>query len=256
VTDKIIYEQPLNERIRTLLRLEELMQRCRYFLDGHSRWDTHGALMTMLELVELVNRGDLKSDLMKELERQNANLSRLSEKAEVDQPRLEQIIEQQRQAIKHLRHLSGQPDQELRYNEFFNSIKKRMTIPGGSCDFDLPAYHYWLSREPEQRIAQLQAWIHPFEQVKEGADLVLELIRNSAPPLPKAAERGFYQQSLDVETPYQLIRVWLPGEVTWHPEISAGKHRFSVRFLALEDLAARPTQVHEDVAFELACCAL
>ncbi len=254
--EKITYEQPLNERMRTLLRMEELLLRCRFFLAGESRWDTHSTLMTMLELVELVSRGDLKSDLMKELERQMANLHRLAEKPDVDQSSLDAVIELQREAVRRLRGISGQPDQQLRSNEFFNSLKKRMTIPGGSCDFDLPAYHYWLSRDAHERCAQLKQWLDPFEQIQEAAELVLGLIRDSAAPIDRVAERGFYQQSLDGDAPFQIIRVWLPADAPWHPEISAGKHRFSIRFLALQSLECRPNQVNEDVPFALACCAL
>ncbi len=254
--ERITYEQPLNERMRTLLRLEELMQRCRYFSSGDSRWDTHGALLTLHELMETVNRGDLKSDLMKELERQIANLSRLVEQPHIDQDRLTAVMEEQRQAIRHLRGLSGQPDQQLRNNEFFNSIKKRMAIPGGACAFDLPAYHYWLAQAAPVRMAQIEQWQQPFEQIQQAIDLVLRLVRNSVPTMSFVAERGFYQQNLDSDTPFQIIRIGLPTGVPYYPEISAGKHRFSVRFLTFSDLEPRSVQVSEDLTFELACCAL
>lgn len=251
----ITYEQPLNERIRTLLRLEELLHRFGYLVSGEHRWESHGALTTLLEIVELAGRGDLKSELMKELERQIANLERLADQPHVDQSQLQQIIDRQRDMVDRLSAMPGQPDQHLRSNEFLNGIKKRTAIPGGTCAFDLPSYHYWLARPPRERFQQLKEWVQPFELVQEATDLILMLIRESAAPARKTAERGFYQQSLDPETPYQMVRVQTADDAPWYPEISAGKHRFAIRFMTYQDPAERPVQSEEDLPFDLTCCA-
>ena len=36
--------------------------------------------------------------------------------------------------------------QRLRDSEFLNAIKHRSTIPGGTCEFDLPDYRHWLDQ--------------------------------------------------------------------------------------------------------------
>lgn len=256
VSAKITYEQPLNERVRTLLRLEQLMQRFRYCLQSEIHWETHCAVTTLLEIFSLTTRGDLKSDLMKELDRQMGNIARLTHDPDVDQTRLERIMDRQRGLITKLHGMSGQLGRHLKDNDFLNAIRQRASIPGGTCDFDLPTYHYWLSRPIEARREQLQEWIRPYEQVQEAVDLVLELIRKSAPPLETLAPTGFYQHALETGQPYQILRIVLPAESRFYPEVSAGKHRFSIRFLVQEDLKERPRQVKEDVRFDLACCAL
>jgi cell division protein ZapD len=256
VSDTITYEQPLNERLRTLLRLEALMARFDYCLPLDSHWDTHCALVTLMEIFQLSTRGDLKSDLMMELDRQIANLSRLSREPDVDQTRLEGIIDRQRQQIKKLRGMAGQLGRHLKDNDFINALRQRSSIPGGTCDFDLPAYHHWLSRPVARRREQLELWITPFREVQEAIDLVLGLIRDSATPRQEVARQGFYQQNLELSQPYQIIRVELPANVAWFPEISAGKHRFTIRFLSQPDLDNRARQLQQDIPFRLACCAL
>ncbi len=256
MTDTITYEQPLNERLRTLLRLEELMQHFEFRLSLDTQWDTHCALMTLMEIFQLSTRGDLKSDLMKELDRQIGNLSRLSREPDVDQSRLEGIIDRQRQQFKKLHEMSGQLGRHLKDNDFINALRQRTSIPGGTCDFDLPAYHHWLSRPADHRRRQLDDWIEPYRQVEQAIDLVLSLIRESATPQTQVAKMGFYQQNLDLSQPYQIIRIDLPKDASYYPEISAGKHRFSIRFLAQPDLDNRAKQLQEDIEFELACCAL
>lgn len=256
VKEFVIYEQPLNERMRTFLRLEVLMKRLRSAMEGEDTWRTHCALTSLLEIVSLVNRVDVKNDLMLELDRQAANITRLNANASVDQQRLQEILERLRHLSRRLHEMSGQLAQHLIRNELLSSIKQRISIPGGTCDFDLPAYHYWLSRSPEQRQEVLKSWIQPFDQVMEATELVLGLVRDSAVPSDQIASQGFFQQMLKLDTPTQILRVKLDASLPVYPEISAGKHRFSIRFLGQADIATRAVQIAEDIRFELATCAL
>ena len=73
----ITYEYPLNERIRTLLRLEDLYARVRHFLVRDDPHDHHACLTGMFEILEVASRADLKSDLLQELDRQRTFLDAL-----------------------------------------------------------------------------------------------------------------------------------------------------------------------------------
>lgn len=256
MTRTISFEQPLNERIRTFLRIEQLIQRFEYCAAGQTPWDTHFALLTLLEVNDLAARGDLKSELMKELKRQTANMEAVSESPGVDRTHLESITAKHRELIDNLYGLSGQLGSQLKHNEFINSIKQRTAIPGGTCDFDLPAYHFWLSKPPSERHAALTSWVKPFAQIHEAVIMILKLIRESAKPQQIKAAHGFYQQNLQSAQPFQMIRILLPEDSPYYPEISAGKHRFSVRFRQPKTLEARASQANQDVEFELSCCAL
>lgn len=66
----ILYEYPFNERVRTYLRLEQLFRRLLELMGRESALDHHFALATMFEIVEIASRTDLKSDVMRDLERQ------------------------------------------------------------------------------------------------------------------------------------------------------------------------------------------
>jgi cell division protein ZapD len=256
VSDTITYEQPLLERMRLFMRIEELMHRFRFCLEGQSGWETHCALTTLIEILDLTNRVDLKRELMKELERQIANLSRLVSEPTVDQNRLNGVIDQQRQLIEQIHTINGQLDQQIKANDFFGSIRQRNSIPGGTCDFDLPAYHYWLARPAGERRELLRNWAQPFQDINEAVGLVLKLIRNSAEPRTMVAGQGFYEQALDSSVPWQMIRITLPSDSLCYPEISAGRQRFSVRFLKPGDMRQRARQCDQDVKFQLTCCAL
>lgn len=248
----LIFEQPLNERIRTFLRIEQLMLRLDFCLDKSTEFDTHSALMTVLEILNLASRGDLKSELMKELKRQITNLEYLEHIPSVDREQLRNIMTRNNDLIDQLHNMSGQPGLHLKSNDFLNSLRQRTAIPGGTCDFDLPAYHFWLFSPTEERHELIRTWMQPFKSIQEAVGVVLRLIRESTALEPRLAKNGFYQENLAVGQPNQMIRIRMPNNSPVYPEISAGKHRFSIRFLEQKDLALRALQTDNDVDFELA----
>jgi hypothetical protein len=62
------YEQPLNERMRTFMRLEFLYQQLLYNCDVDSNWATRGAISSLLEIMAILTRGDVRSEVHKELD--------------------------------------------------------------------------------------------------------------------------------------------------------------------------------------------
>lgn len=251
----IHFEQPLNERIRTFMRIEELFARCNYYISKEDAFDSHSALSALFELMGLASRGDLKRELMKEIKRQLSNLEQLHSIPTLDQSKLEDIISSHHDLINQLDSLSGQLVGHLKDNDFINSIKQRSTIPGGTCDFDLPAYHYWLTQPAGDRKQTIEAWLQPFVVIHNTVIHCLKLIRDSAEIEECTATRGFYQRNLDQSQPNQLIRVIINASEKCFPEISAGKHRFSIRFLEQPNPDQYPKQIERDISFSISCCA-
>lgn len=250
------FEQPLNERIRMCLRVETLMKRFHYFEALKGDWSAYSALLTILELTSLLERGDLKQELMKELERQQVALKALSAHQEIDHSKLDLVLGKQKHGLERLHRLDGKLGEHLKRVDFLLGIKQRTSIPGGSCDFDLPQLRFWLNREHEQRVADLREWVAPYCQLEEVIELVLTTIRDSAAARPVVAENGFYQKPLDTRQPTQLIRIAVEANNLIYPEISAGKHRYSVRFMRVNSGDRIPAQVKDNVNFLLSRCAL
>lgn len=251
----ITYEHPLNERVRTLLRLEFLFRQIKHFMSGSTVWDSRAVLTNVMDILTVFSRGDLKTELIKELERNAVTLGRLTEKSGVDHTQLKNILHWLNKLRGVLHDMEGQLGQELRDNEFLNAIRQRSSIPGGTCDFDLPLYHQWLHQPHEQRHTDLERWLGSLDAVRQSVELILKLIRNSAEPSTAVAETGIYQHALDPAIPFQLVRIGLLAELPYYAEVSGGKHRFAIRFL--QPLPnERPKQAGEDISFRLTCCAL
>jgi cell division protein ZapD len=247
----ITYEYPLNERIRTLLRLESLFERAHHFLvrDEDSR-DHHAALLTLFEILEVATRADLKSDLLQELERQKQVLLGLRNNPQIAENALKQVLADIERTSAALFAMTGKIGQYLRENEWLMSIKQRTGIPGGACEFDLPSYHFWLNREGLKRNADLHAWISPLLPIKEASAILLKLLREGGRPVKHVAQRAVFSQMLGGKAS-QLVRIRLPKASQYIPEISANRYALNVRFATFGNRVCEA-----DVEFELTFCNL
>lgn len=255
LNDQVLYEFPLNERIRVFMRLELLFQQIDHFMRGQSVWDSRAVISTLLEILAIFSRNDLKSEILKELDRHTALLNKMAKNHLIDLAKLDTILTQLDGISDELYATAGKIGHTLTENELFKSISQRSAIPGGTCSFDLPAYHYWLQRDDTQRNRDLAEWLAPFNIIRTALGLILDHIRNSATPTEEHAQAGFFQKTLDHSLPYQLLRVSLPRPEPYFAEISGGKHRFTIRFMNAS-ASERPTQTDRNVEFQLTCCLL
>ena len=251
----ITYEYPLNERIRTLLRLEDLFERSRHFIARPEPHDHHMALLTLFEILEVSSRADLKSDLLQELERQKQVLLSFRNNPDIAEEALSSVVRDIEQAAQALFSMTGKIGQYLRENDWLMSIKQRTGIPGGACEFDLPSYHYWLHRPSEERTGQLAAWTGPLHPLRDGTAIILRILRESGKPQAHSAVQGMFQQMLGGKTA-QMLRLRLDPANPVVPEISANKYVLNIRFMAQNAEDPRPRTADWDVGFELTFCNL
>ncbi|HXQ63311.1 MAG TPA: cell division protein ZapD [Steroidobacteraceae bacterium] len=250
----VVFEQPLNERMRTFLRLEFLYQQALYHNDTPTSWSSRAAVTSLLEMLAITARGDARNDVLKDLERQMAVLRDFQSRPGVDTARLRAVLARLTQRRDELQATSSSALARLRDNEFLAAIKHRSTIPGGTCDFDLPDYFHWLNLPTETRQANFNTWLGTLRPLCESVGDLLWVTRENARPRREVAPGGTYQIVFERDTPIQLLRITLPGEGGLYPEISGSHHRCSIRFLSWVDPDNRPVQAPGDVPFVLTCC--
>lgn len=251
----ILYEQPLNERIRAFMRLEHLFSQVAHFKNGESVWDSHASVTALIEILTILDRSDIRSEILKELDRHISGLSRLMDTPAVDHDRLDRALKQLSAQLQKIQQLPSKLGSEMRDNDLLNSVRQRTVITGGTCGFDIPAYHYWLNQPPLVKTESLTRWLSEISPLQKGIELLLTLTRNSALFERQIAEVGFFQKSLDTQNPCQLLRIVLPAECNAYPEVSGNKHRVNVRFLAYSE-NGKPKQLSHNLEFEMSCCAL
>ncbi len=254
--NRSVYEQPLSERIRTFLRLEHLFAKAEHALTSMDPWSSRATLEAVIDIMAVLSRADLKKEMIKELERNAATLRGLSQNPNVDPARLKDVLDAVKGQLASLHNDGNSRGQELRDDDLLSTVRQRSTITAGTCNFDLPALHYWLQASADQRGNDLRNWLHSFDLLNSSVSLCLRLVRESAIATHEVAQSGFFQRTLDTATPCQMIRVCLMEDVRCYPEISAGKHRFTVRFMRPTATRDRPSQTDVDVEFDLHCCVI
>ena len=249
----ILYEHPFNERVRTLLRLEDLFDRLDFFCAQTEPQQHHVALTTLFELAEIASRADLKSDLLQELERQRQALLAFQDAPGVSGDALARVLGGIDEAWQQLSGNMARGGQHLRDNEWLMTIRSRSSIPGGTSEFDLPSSHAWPHRPVEVRRADIHGWSQPFHPLRDALRIVLGLLRESGQPAAQVAQGGGYQQVLGGKQ-YQMLRIGLDPATNAVPEISANKYQLWIRFNALgpDDMRLRPFE--GDVPFRLTLC--
>ena len=251
----IVYEQPLNERMRTFLRLEFLYTQATYHSESANPWSARAAVSSLLEILAITARGDSRAEVLKELERHVNVLKEYQSKTGVDPGRLKSLMSNLVKLRHDLSTVGGNYMGPLRDSEFLSAIKHRSAIPGGTCDFDLPDYSYWLNRPAEVRAAEFDSWLALIRPLCDSIAELLWLTRQNAKRKSQVAAGGIFQLQFDRENPCQLVRVTLAPDLGLFPEISGSQHRCTIRFLNWLDATSRPAHVEMDVPFLLTCCA-
>lgn len=250
----ILYEYPFTERVRSLLRLEDLFDKLDYFVEQSHSYCHHAALMALFEILEVTSRTDLKGDLLQELERQRQTLQALRNNPQVAQDTLTSVLSDIEHSQQSLNSAAGKAGQQLRDIEWLTSIRSRTGIPGGTCEFDLPSYHAWLMTDATSRRQDLQSWIKPLRKFSSALGIVLRMLRESGHHTRQIAGQGSYQQTLQGRS-YALLQVRVDREAEAIPEISANRYMLWIRF-TVSDRDMKPRSVDRDVNFDLTLCAL
>lgn len=248
----IHYEFPLNEKVRTWLRLEDLFGRIFHFIAQEEGIDHHDALTTLFEILEASSRADLKSELLQELERQKRTIVR-REDALVE-TRIENTLVELEQTAAELLAMIGKVGQHLRKNEWLMVIKQRASMPGGTCEFDLPSYHYWLQQEVTLRRTDLNAWLAPLLPIHAAIRLALRLLRGEGKTMKFVAHQGNFQQ-MQGGRDTQMLRLSIRRDFACVPEVGANKYALNIRFLTAS-YTIKPVLFIQDIPFELTFCSL
>jgi cell division protein ZapD len=249
----ILYEYPFNERIRTYLRIEHLFRRLTELMSRDHPLDHHFALSTIFEVMDVGARADLKSDLLKDLERQRQTLAGYRGNPAISERALDAVMGQIDQCYSGLGNVHGKAGHALTDNDWLMSIRSRVGIPGGTCEFDLPAYYAWQQQPGDTRRNDLHQWASTLAPLAESVALLLKMLRESGIAQKVMASAGQFQQALPQGKTFQLLRLSLDRGLGVIPEISGNRLMVSIRFMR-QETDNRLHAINEDCAFELALC--
>ena len=251
----ILYEYPFGESIRTMLRLEHLFDRLGILMHREDPVDHHYALSTIFEVMDVASRADLKSDVLRDLERYKAQFMGYRGNPAIEESILDEVLARIERVHSGLHQMQGKAGQSLAGNDWLMSIRSRVSIPGGTCEFDLPAYYAWQHEPAAKRQGDLQRWVGTLAPLAEALRVMLGLLRDAGHPHMVAAPCGLYQQNLKENRSYQLLRLRIDPSLGLIPEISANRLMVSIRLMRPDADGKLKIASDTDAGFELTLCA-
>ena len=252
--NSVLYEFPITARMRSFLRLEHLINATETLVNrGENPVES---LRLLHQLLDLLRHNDIKSELLRHIRWQEQELQKFTSSSPVDQEKLLKIVQEKQETIKKLDDYEF-PTNDYTNNHFLNSVKLRLSVPGGICHFDLPQMNAWLHFSSETRDRSLKNWLKPFLVLKTALESSLSLTRMSADFSLQTAEKGYYSNKASAKKAgYSIIRIKLENRLPFYPEVSTGAQLFRIYFFEIDKIEARSYQMQRDLQFELACCTL
>ncbi|SES63243.1 cell division protein ZapD [Thalassotalea agarivorans] len=225
---KILYEHPLNQRVRNYLKLEHLFTQAQDCIECDISVSQGVFFNALFALIDTLERNDIRGDLIKDLEKLEQNLVSWKSLPDADTNAVEQKLQEVVTLISQLK----TPKQlwwQLKDDKFLNSVKQRYAIQGGNASYDLPQLHYWLSRERSLQFKDIESWLTKFEHIRNALELVLVFIRQKATFEKISTESGFYQ---DNGEGIVLLRIQVAEDLNYYPTVSGNRFRYSIRFMS------------------------
>lgn len=250
LTDEhLIYEHPLHEKVRTYLRVEYLLQQVQHQLALANESQQLGFFNSLFSLIEVLDRNDIRPDLIKDIERCEGALVNWSRHPHISEEMLSQLLQKSVRLQSELLR-GGKFAGTLKEDKFLSPLRQRFFIPGGTCPFDLPQLQFWYNQPLEQRKLQSADWLNQLTLAEQAVSYVLTFIRERGQFQSVVAENGYYQSNTEQ---YELLRLRYPLRYGSYPTVSGNKYRYAIRFMQLCDTQGRAAS-DQHIVFELACC--
>jgi len=245
----VLYEHPLNERIRNYLKLEQLLTQARHCLPEQINDNYQVFFNALFAIFDTLDRNDIRGELIKDMEKLEQHLVVWSKSPDVDDSVLEENL---KQLVGLSCTLRGNlpPWHSLKDDKLLASIKQRFAIQGGSSIFDLPQMQFWLSRPTEEIASRMQQWLLKLKELELSLSLILKFIRQRNTFETVNTESGFYQDSGEGVL---LLRIKIDKNAEYYPTVSGNKFRYSIRFMLPCDKTGRKYS-NQATTFELARC--
>lgn len=246
-----LYEFPLCEKVRNYLRLEQLCSQL--FQARHAQTDFQYlyVLDTLFNIIDMVDRLDLRTDFVRDIDAHEKKLVQWSQHPDIDQDALTL-------ALKNLHKYAAQIKQNkklgasFKEDKFLNTIKQRFGIPGGATSFDLPILFCWLKTNQENKQTDVENWISQLTLIFESLQLLLSFLREKTSLQSITSSGGYYQGS--AEERIELVRIQINNDDNMYPVVSGSRNRFGVKFMRFDRETGLSDAVTSSVTFHLACC--
>ena len=242
MSEKIVFEHPVDERVRIYLRLENLYNRFERALLSDNVDLHYLALSVLFEIMKCAEPASIKLNILQDIEKQKSCL---------DDENLIEKLNDCAQRLQNYRHKFGQ---YLRENEWLMSVKQQMGIVGGVNPVEAPSYYYRDHLTAEERREQMREWSESMMPTGDAVRLLLHILRNNHIEHECVAQKGSFAHSgLNGQT-MNLLQIETDFSYAVMPETSVNKYMMHIRFVGVDFHHVRAPQTEIDIPFMLRIC--
>ena len=241
-----IYEEPVDERIRKFLKLENYFLKLNYHKELDTTYDSYVALYNLIMIYNTLTRVEVKSELIREIDFHRQRYSEYIKIDSSDKIKLNSIMEKQNVILNDLYNLKSNYLKELNNDEFFQFCVKHYESLNTEID-------YWLTRDHAIRLNQIDLWLELIKPIESSVYFCLDILRRSSETKEVCANNGFYLVKLNQEKKVRLLRITMQSDNYFFPRISLGPQRATISFMLLNE-DNKYKQIKDNITFVLDLC--
>lgn len=243
--DAITFQLATHFLSRIALRLEFLFKAINQACNESHEVIHRYALKNLVELMDIIEKPELKSRFIKELIR----IEHVLKKQQISvNASLFDALEQQ---IHILNHVPGRFCNSIYEDQFLKTLRQIHHPNTKECEFNSPFLIMWLDLEPKIRQKAINQWVNALKDLETTVMIYLSLLKESAKHHNIQAQNGFYQHAFPPKTNNHLILLQMNKSLGMIPKLQLGHHNLTIR---LYDLASA-TEIHDkNIDMDIAFC--
>lgn len=241
-----IYEEPVDERIRKFLKLENYFLKLHHHKELDSTHDSYATLYNLILIYNIMSRVEVKSELIREIELHKHRYADYIRIEGSDKTKLNSIMEKQEFILNNLYNLKSNYLNILDKDEFFQFFVKHHE----SINTEM---NYWLTRDHTMRLNQINLWLEIIKPIENSIHFCLNILRRSSETSEVCANSGFHLVKLNTENKIRLLRITMQSDNYYFPRISLGPQRATISFMFLNE-DNKYVQIKDNITFVLDLC--
>jgi cell division protein ZapD len=229
---------------RIALRLEFLFKTINQACQESHEVIHRYALKNIIEILEIIEKPELKSRFIKELIRIEHVLKKTQQLKNLD------LLDSLATQVHILNHASGRFSTSIHNDDFLKILRQIHHPNTKECEFNSPYLVLWLDLAPEHRQQTIREWVSALKDLEEAVSIYLSLLREATEFIPITAQYGFYQHSMSPNIVTHLILLRMNKNLSITPKLQLGHHNLTIRFYELVSAyEIRDKSIEMEIAF-------
>lgn len=221
-TETITFQLATHFLSRIALRLEFLFKTINEACNESHEIIHRFALKNIIELIELVEKPELKSRFLKELIRIEHVLKKSNP---ISNSELSNALSAH---IHVLNHLPGRFSSLIHEDEFLKILRQIHHPNTQDCEFNSPHLVMWFDSDPLLRQKAITEWLKCLRDLEDTVTIYLALLREATQYCPIAISNGFYQHNISPQANYHLILLRMNKSLGIIPKLQLGRHNLTI----------------------------